>query len=203
MTWYGQSIHNGGGCAVALDSFLYEQYFRGKTDGFYIEAGAHDGAYLSTCKAFEEMGWRGLNVEPSNMLYPKLCENRPRSINLQIALSDKDGIADFECTYYDNGSFSHMAEVAVGADVPTIQRHSVTTKTYKTLVKENNVVNVDLFVLDVEGHELKALAGMGNTAILPKVICVEHVYAGLQNIKNIIPKYNCVYTDPQNAVFII
>ena len=35
--------------------------------------------------------------------------------------------------------------------------------------------HIDLFVLDVEGHELEAIEGMRNTSIRPDIICVEHI----------------------------
>ena len=38
---------------------------------------------------------------------------------------------------------------------------------------------VDLFVLDVEGHEIAVIEGMSGAKVLPKVMCVEHGQVGL------------------------
>lgn len=201
MTWYGQSIHNGGGGLEPLDKLLYDRYFVGKIDGFYVEAGAHDGVYLSNCKAFEEMGWDGLSIEPSKALFPDLARNRPKNKCLRIALSDKEGIADFDCTDYDHGSFSHMTENP-SAEAGTTCRHSVATYTFKKIVEDYKIEKVDLFVLDVEGHELKALKGLEGSAVMPYVICVEHVYVGLDNVAALLPGYKMDYQDRQNAFFV-
>lgn len=201
MNWYGQSIHNGGGGVEPLDKLLYDRYFTNIEKGFYVEAGAHDGEYLSTCKAFEEMGWRGINIEPSKALFPRLCTNRPKNKNIHVALSDVEGTSSFDCTDYDHGSFSHMTENP-SAEAGTTLTHPVTTITLKKLIIDNKISVFDLLVLDVEGHEIKALKGLDGSLVLPKVICVEHVYVGLDNVVKLLPQYSLDYQDRQNAFFI-
>ena len=46
------------------DSIIYESYFAGKTNGIMVEVGAADPTYLSMSKAFKEIGWRTICVEP-------------------------------------------------------------------------------------------------------------------------------------------
>jgi hypothetical protein len=56
----------------------------------------------------------------------------------------------------------------------TFEEYKVDTLTFKKLVSDLGIVNIDLFVLDVEGHELSVLKGMDGCPIMPSVMCVEH-----------------------------
>jgi FkbM family methyltransferase len=60
-------------------------------DGFYIDIGAAWPTYDSVTKLFYDHGWRGLNIEPNPKLFSQLAEERPRDINLCLAVSDHSG----------------------------------------------------------------------------------------------------------------
>ncbi len=61
----------------------------------------------------------------------------------------------------------------------------MTTTTYAELVAAQQPASVDLFVLDVEGHERDVLEGMRNTppALLPAIVCIEHGHLGVDALK--------------------
>ncbi|MEI9889737.1 MAG: FkbM family methyltransferase [Caulobacteraceae bacterium] len=44
--------------------------------------------------------------------------------------------------------------------------------TWRDFVKQQRIDHVDLFTLDVEGHELAVIEGMKDCAVLPDVLCV-------------------------------
>ena len=44
------------------DKFVYENFFQGKTDGYFVDIGAHDGTTFSNSRFFEELGWTGVCV---------------------------------------------------------------------------------------------------------------------------------------------
>ena len=45
---------------------MFELFGRKKRDGFFVEAGAHNGVEASNTLYFEKkMGWKGLLVEPN------------------------------------------------------------------------------------------------------------------------------------------
>ena len=39
------------------DKFLFENFFKEKNNGFYLDIGAHDGITLSNTYFFEKLGW--------------------------------------------------------------------------------------------------------------------------------------------------
>ena len=47
------------------DKWAYENLFKNKNDGFFIEIGADDGIHFSNTKFFEDLGWNGICIEPS------------------------------------------------------------------------------------------------------------------------------------------
>ena len=129
----------------SVDRFLHERYFLDAPPGLTLmECGAFDGEFESSGKFFEEtLGWRAINIEPSPRIFSKLIQNRPMSTNLNIALSDMNGIAEFHDVHYPgwelctNGSIRHTAqhrdfldnagctyETSLGQDHDLPRRHS-------------------------------------------------------------------------------
>jgi FkbM family methyltransferase len=180
----------------AVDRFLYERYFDGRQrPGVAIECGAFDGITESSCKFFEEsLGWTCINIEPYPLSYDKLVANRPRATNLNAALSNVAGTHDFTAVIHpvfgadcNNGSLRHTSEHREYLDGIgcTYRQYSVPTVTYAELVAEQRLTSVDLFVLDVEGHEREVLEGMRNApaALLPAIFCIEHGHLGVDALK--------------------
>jgi FkbM family methyltransferase len=174
MNYYGQFF-------PPVDQVLNERLIQGCRGGFFIECGAFDGVADSNCKFLEEsLGWRGINVEASPTLYEQLKKNRPNCMNVWAALSDREGTASFTTSYREG------REIGLGSVIPeAVPTHeagkaiSVPTITYLTLLLMNGVTKVDLFSLDIEGHELTVLRHMlWGDLYLPELMVVEHGHVG-------------------------
>ena len=200
-----------------VDRFIYERYFRGRpTPGLCIECGAFDGLTESSCKFFEEsLGWSAINVEPFPHAFRDLVRNRPRSRNLRAALSDHQGTAEFTAAIhpalgyrFGNGSLSHLPAHRKELDRIgcTYESYPVETLTYADLLKRFEVRQVDLFVLDVEGHEPSVLKGMADLPLeqLPRVFCVEFGNIGLEAARAAVEPLGFVFdaTSHINAFFL-
>ena len=61
-------------------------------NGFYIDVGAAWPEKDSVTRAFYSRGWHGINVEPNPKHYLSLKQHRPRDINLQLAVSEVEGV---------------------------------------------------------------------------------------------------------------
>lgn len=180
-----------------VDQFIYERYFKKKPKigkGFFIECGAFDGLTDSSCKFFEEeLQWKGINVEPSPPIFEKLIVNRPQSINVNAALSnEKTGGAFISVVHpvygelCTNGSLNHTQEHRKLLDNMgcSYKKYDVPIIEWSDLIQHYNVKKCDLFVLDVEGNELKVIESMkkGNKRSLPKVFVVEHGHLNREEI---------------------
>jgi FkbM family methyltransferase len=177
-----------------VDRFIFERYFPDPDiRGVFVECGAFDGLMDSSCKMFEEfMGWTGYNFEPVPSLFDLLEQNRPRARNLQMALSDQDGQVTFRHAvhprhgaYFGNGSLDHAAQHLEELEQSgcSFETFNVTTTTWRNFIASEGVEFVDLFVLDVEGHELSVLEGMKGAAVMPHIMCVEFGHLGFGRVR--------------------
>lgn len=172
MDFYGDGI----------DKLLYEQYFKDVYNGFFVECGASNGMFMSVCRFFEEtMGWSGINIEPVPEYYNELTKNRPHCRNLNLALSNTNSIKEFTNPVAPNIPFPGWGSLSWNPEFEnSLSKHNcrydkfnVITVLFSDIFTENR--EIDLFVLDVEGHEIEALEGILtlNVKYLPKVMCIE------------------------------
>lgn len=198
-----------------VDQFLYERYFADRQGpGVFIECGAFDGITESSCKFFEEtLGWTAYNIEASERVFQALVRNRPDSNNFQLALSNNEGMAEFsDCTIegYElctNGSLRHLPEHAdwLASVQCEITKSLVPTTTFRHFVDQYSLTCIDLMVLDVEGHELEALQGFEGSAVLPKVLCVEHGQLGESTVRQAVERMGYAFdtTSHVNSFFVL
>lgn len=156
-------------------------YFRDKQNGILIEVGAYDGLIESCGYKFENhLNWKSINIEADKSLFQALINNRPKSVNLNYALCDKD---DCELTFYitsqaGNSSFEHSQRhlEELNSHKSTITEQKVQTISWKNLIKKYNIEYLDFLCLDIEGTEKYALRDMIDSDVLPEVICIEVGY---------------------------
>ena len=162
---------------IEFSKRLNDKYFHNKKDGFFIEAGAYDGSAHSICKWFEDtLNWTGINIEPEPRLFRSLIKNRPNCINLNCALSNENSTAELLVPMKLNKilrGHSTIAEHRKSKFKNVSVLHTVDTITYTQLIENHKVSKVDLFVLDVEGHESEVLESLIACDVLPRVLAVE------------------------------
>lgn len=150
--------------------------------GFYIDVGANDPVIDSVTKAFYDAGWQGINIEPVSQWFEKLESQRPRDINLQLAI----GAEKEELTFYE------IADTGLSTlDKKIAERHEaergykkVTTKVpVNTLTKvcsEYHVATIHFLKIDVEGSEKKVLEGIDFSKVRPWIIVIESTLPNTQ-----------------------
>jgi FkbM family methyltransferase len=142
--------------------------------GFYIDVGAQDPNVDSVTKAFYERGWHGINIEPVRQWFDKLVQERPRDINLNLAIgSSKGSLKLFEVL--DTGLSTANGEFAKrhkerGFDV---QEFTVNLTTLNDVCAKEGVAEIHFLKIDVEGHEKEVLQGIDFSKIRPWIILIE------------------------------
>jgi len=136
-------------------------YLKDIEKGFFIEAGALDGLFMSNTKILEDLGWNGLLIEPSKKAFDKCLKNRRVPVeNCALVSKDYEGsqvIGDFFFDGEDGlGAWSgiHRNLYGIKAAVPT------PAKTLESILVKHGISKVDFFSLDVEGYELEVLKGI-------------------------------------------
>lgn len=189
MQFYGQFEHQ-------VDRFIFERYFPDTNiRGTFVECGAFDGQTECSCKFFEEtMGWTAYNLEPVPWIFERLEANRPDSNNFNVGLSDKTGTASFQSVIHPKygrqttiGAIDHSPELkaALEAEGCTFEPVEIQVMSWSDFIARTGLKEIDLMVLDVEGHELAVLSGMQDSPVLPKVMCIEFGHAGFDRIRTL------------------
>ena len=70
--------------------------FNKKTEkGFYVDIGAHHPIQRNNTHLLFKKGWEGINIDVNKFSIDLFNFLRPRDLNLQIAVSDKEGEISF------------------------------------------------------------------------------------------------------------
>ena len=70
---------------------ILNRFFERKRNGFYVDVGAHHPKRFSNTYTFYKKGWRGVNIDAMPGSMEKFKKIRPRDINLEFAISNKNG----------------------------------------------------------------------------------------------------------------
>jgi len=57
------------------DMYAY-LWYRGKKDGFFVDIGAFEGTCCSNTYSLEQIGWKGVSIEPVPSVFDVLTRNR-------------------------------------------------------------------------------------------------------------------------------
>lgn len=142
---------------------LIDSIFCGKLNGYFIEAGAEDGEFLSNTLFFERFrGWRGLLVEPSSDAAIQLRSKKRIASFLPNCLSDKAIIREYglACPVGSRGICTKITYDAVETLKQTHTDYMVAQMVcipLPTVLAALNVFKIDYMSLDVEGSELAVL----------------------------------------------
>jgi FkbM family methyltransferase len=139
-------------------------------NGFYIDLGSADGTINSNTKILDNMGWSGICVEP-NPVYLDSYKDRTCKL-IQKAVNKIDG-----SVYFDYNGEAGKITTKDHERVKVVSGISL-----ETLVKENNVTQIDLLSIDLEGSEYDVLKPYFKTDLpKPKTIIAEYCTFGKQD----------------------
>lgn len=146
---------------------------------FFIECGANTGYEGSISFLFEDkLKWTGLNIEPNPFCFKELAKRRPDCINENLALSNKaETVTFYMPTDGPRQLFAGQSSMIDYTNTKWKGRKTISYQvrcdTYKNVLEKHNIKEVSLFILDVEGCELKVLEGMEGS-VYPKILCIEN-----------------------------
>ncbi|HEX8446804.1 MAG TPA: FkbM family methyltransferase [Sphingomonas sp.] len=143
------------------------------SEGFYIDVGGFDPTHDSVTKHFYDHGWRGVNVEPGMDLFPAFVRDRPRDINLQVAVTDHPGEATFHGVEGQLGTLeSRFAKRHVESGLMS-RSYTVPAMTLAQICEEHAPTEIHFLKIDIEGHEGAAIRGMDFCRFRPWVLVIE------------------------------
>jgi FkbM family methyltransferase len=170
-------------CQVGGLGKIYTEVFGYKTDGSFVEVGAHDGLSWSNTSCLAEAGWKGLMFEPVPKFYNKCAQRYQNNKNVSVfkcCIGDYNG----EVKVYLGGSLSttspEMIKVYNNLEWSKHIRHNekkfINSKIYTlnhVFEKHGWPANFDVLVVDTEGTELQVLNGLDIGKWTPRMAIIE------------------------------
>jgi len=166
-------------------------FFKDSEGLFFIDIGANDGETWSNTLFLEKsLNWKGICIEPHPTMFKKLITTRCVEC-INVAVSDKEGIADFLCIEgsWEANMLSGLVDkygqqhkervdkeyvrfggVSTNIQVPTIPLQSI--------LDVRNISKVDYLSIDTEGAELSILQSLDFSKVDITLISVETNYGG-------------------------
>jgi FkbM family methyltransferase len=149
--------------------------YSNKSSGTFIEIGASDGKMLSNTYLLEQLGWKGICVEPIPEKFELLQKNR-KSINVNKAVYNVSG-QDIKFTVAQqslgSGITSEIDTYHFVKDTGTTI--SVETITLNDLIQESGLPSfIEYLSLDTEGSEYEILKALDFSKYTFGTIHVEH-----------------------------
>jgi len=144
-------------------------------DVFYIDIGANDPWFGSVTKWLYSSGrGKGINIEPLKREYSLLCKDRPKDVNLNIAV----GSEECEMILYSNFGLSTFIKDYTLIENKPANRFSpikVPVTTLKLICDKYLEKNQEVHFLkiDVEGFEKQVLLGSDFKKFRPWIIMLE------------------------------
>ncbi|MGC5222280.1 FkbM family methyltransferase [Micromonospora sp. DT81.3] len=147
------------------------------SEGHYVEVGANHPRTDSVTRAFYDRGWNGITIEPVEEFAALHREQRPRDVQLRVAISDGESA---------NVTLHAVAGTGLSSTVDAVgERHRITGRKVEDIVVPARTLEqvysdagwadrpVHFMVIDVEGAEAAVIRGLDLRRHRPWVLVVE------------------------------
>jgi FkbM family methyltransferase len=160
--------------AQNFEDVILMRALKGVAQGFYIDIGAQDPDVDSVSRAFYELGWRGVHVEPTPAYARRIREARADERVLEAAISAERGpttLYEIPDTGLSTGrkDFADRHEESGFAG----RRIEVETTSLEALFSSIGSREIHWLKIDVEGMERSVLQSWGDAAARPWIVLVE------------------------------
>ena len=157
-----------------VENRLKEEFFAGVQSGFFVDVGANDPEQGSQTWHLEQLGWRGVLIEPQPLLARKLREQRLAQVFACACTSPRN--AGKMLPLQISGPFSSLNLDHFVAGMPKQEVIEVPARTLDDILAEANApVPIDMLSIDVESHEIEVLSGLTLARWQPRLILIEDI----------------------------
>ncbi len=171
------------------DQYIDQEVLKCKSDGCFLDIGAHDGISFSNTYFFEKYrNWKGVCVEANSLTFSLLKTNRS-SENFNCVITDSRKEHSFIAVDPPLEMLSGLKEVMSKAQMARINKEcstlskgfneiSVPGMTFEDIKSSGPLAKIDYCSIDIEGGELELLQLIGIENIDATIFSVENA---LQN----------------------
>lgn len=198
--------------AQNFEDVLLWRALKDVVNGCYIDVGAQDPVADSVSKAFYDLGWRGVHVEPVPQYANLLRAQRPDEPIFQVALGATVGVERLYCipdtglsTVIEAVAKRHAAENAFAVKELSVPRMTL-DQIFESLPNQSPV---HWLKIDVEGAEKAVLSGWNKKRHRPWIVVIEATLPG-STVENFADwetqltrhEYAHVYSDGLNRFYL-
>ncbi|WP_203415224.1 FkbM family methyltransferase [Pelodictyon luteolum] len=156
----------------AYEQELERSFFNNKPQGFFVDVGANEPVIQSQTYHFEQLGWRGLLLEPIPHYVQLLKEQRTGKV-IQYACSSPQNHGN-TLKLIVAGGHSTLNTNPIALGTTSNETIDVTCRTLDSILEENGVEpGFDFISIDIEGHEMEMFKGFTLTKWKPKLVLLE------------------------------
>lgn len=164
------------------EDVVLSRAFADRPGGFFVDVGAGrpvDGSL--TKNLVDNLGWRGVNIEPLPDLHAELVRERPHDVNLRLAVGRNAGNATLHRVLptpadpLGDGLSTLLPEVSArhAHDGFTVAPIEVPVRPLRDVLAEHAPVGFDLLKVDVEGAETEVLESADLVRWRPRALVIE------------------------------
>lgn len=193
--------------------FIFNQL--GISKPSYIDIGAHHPFFLSNTAIFNNIGCRGINIEPDPYFFKQFVKHRKKDINLNVGVGEKNGSANFYIISdrtLNTFSKEEAEKYKNEGDFKVIDIINIEVMTIDLIIEKYALGEFPNFLnIDAEGIDELIIKSLDFTKNAPIVICIETISFstsrnGIKNnalIEYIINRGYLVYADTYiNTIFV-
>ncbi|XDD41527.1 FkbM family methyltransferase [Leptospira sp. WS60.C2] len=168
------------------EDMVLRDFFGDQKHGFYVDVGAYDPFRFSNTNYFYELGWNGINIEPSPDGFKQFQKFRKRDQNLNLGI----GMEESELIYYrfeeaalNTFDASRVKFLEESTNYKTKDQVKINVRPLVKVLQEYAVgKEIDFINIDVEWNEMSVLKSGDWKQFRPKVILIEILNFDLETI---------------------
>lgn len=178
------------------DYYLFINHFKNKIGaGVYLDVATNEPITISNTFFFDRcLHWKGICVEPNDKYKSAIARERSCKL-IPTCVGNEEGKV---VTFHNNGgrggivgeTFKNMKRLRQATGY--VDMSNLTCTTMRTVLRNANVAEVDYMSLDVEGHELEVLKGLGISDVVIKVISIELSQSTVSSIESFMTEHGYV-----------
>ena len=177
---------NGYSSQIGQDYLIDQFIFPSRSNGVFVDVGAHDGVSFSNTYFFEsKKAWTGLCIEPNPDVFEQLVKNR-NCKKAQVAIGARNGTTEFTvATGVDmlsgvSSNLNRRHRKRMDREIREVDGSKrviqIPIVTLQSLLDLNNIERIDFLTIDTEGSELDVIRGIDFGRTLITCIVLERNY---------------------------
>jgi FkbM family methyltransferase len=170
------------------EDLIVARLFDGKSDGFYVDVGAHHPIRHSNTYLLYRRGWCGINIDATPGSMAEFRRLRPRDINVECLVASDPSP---QCFYMFNEPALNTASRALANERPSENAQYKITNEFE--LRPRSLASlldeflpkgkaIDLMSVDVEGLDLDVLRSNDWGRYRPALLLVEVLHTALPDL---------------------